>query len=120
MTANLLASRFVPTVHFPSYLVLLFGSAMIVSAILWLLHDGRTTLADAQRGALLGAVNIACTFAILTAASAVSGALLFAGMSVTTLLLATLLAGWWWRERLQRRGRIGLGLAAIALLMMNL
>ena len=35
------------------------------------------------------------------------------------MLLATILAVWWWKERLQRRGWVGLALAAAALALLN-
>lgn len=120
MTANLLASRMVPAAHFPTYLVALFASALVVSLVWWLTVRGAATAADARRGALFGALNMLAAFVMVTAASRLSGALFFAGMSVTSLLLSTLLAVWLWRERLQKRGWLGLALAAAALALMNL
>ena len=120
MTANLLASRLVPSSHFSTYLVLLFGSALTVSTFLWRRDPGRGTRADVRRGALFGALNITTTFVIVSAAAAVSGALFFAGMSVATLLMTTAVAALWWRERLQALGWVGLCLAGVALVLMNL
>jgi len=120
MTANLLASKLVAPVHFPSYLVTLFGTAFALSAVIWYRGHRRRTPADIGRGSVFGVVNITTALLLVTAAATVSGALFYAGMSVTSLLLTTLLAIWWWKERLQARGWFGLGLAAIALVLMNL
>lgn len=120
MSANLLASRLVPPSHFSTYLVLLFGSALTVSAVLWRHNPGQGTSADVRRGALFGALNITTTFVIVSAAAAVSGALFFAGMSMTALLMTTAVAVLWWRERLQAFGWVGLCLAGVALVLMNL
>jgi len=119
MTANLLASRWVPAPHFPSYLTALFASALVVSLVWWWREGSGGTAADARRGALFGGLNMAAALVMVTAASRVSGALFFAGMSVTSLVLATAVAVWLWRERLQKRGWFALALAAAALYLIN-
>ena len=120
MTANLLASKLVAPVHFPTYLVTLFGTAFALSAAIWWRCGGSPTGGAIGRGSVFGVVNMTTALLLVTAASAVSGALFYAGMSTTSLLLTTLLAIWWWKERLHPRGWIGLGLAAVALVLMNL
>ena len=116
---NLLASKHCGPASFPVYLTSLSVTATVVSGVVWRVWRRRALPGDVWRGVVFGLFNVIYTLTVLIAVKAVGGAVLFPGASVTSLTLTTALAVWWWRERLQRRGWIGLGLAAVAVAMLQ-
>jgi drug/metabolite transporter (DMT)-like permease len=121
MSANLLAAKWVHPVAFPVYLVSLFASGFLFSLVAWRLRASSSAQCggDWLRGLIFGSISIGTTLFVVIAASRVGGALFFAGMSVSALLLTTIIAVIWWHERLHKLGWIGLGLTAVAMILLN-
>ena len=114
MSSNLLAARFLPASSTPIYLAALFGSGLLLSCLLWAFMNRQHDRQGLQWGALLGLLNVACTISILSALESVSGTVFFAAVGVVTLMITTLTALLFWRERAHRWGWLGLGLAVVA------
>ena len=117
-SSNLLASKYCDKGSYPLYLVSLFATATIGSAVVRRLWGRQGRPGDVRRGAVCGVFNALLTLVVLFAVKDVGGAALFPGASVTALTLTTIVGVWWWRERLQRWGWIGLALAAAAVVLL--
>ncbi|GAB5520002.1 MAG: membrane protein [Rhodothermales bacterium] len=114
---------FAATVSRPVFLLVLFG----VSFVLGLGYVIRRGLrgewpnrAEVLWGILLGLINYASVEFLLLAVQQLSGPFVFPANSIALVIGGALLGVWFWGERLSVRNRIGLGLAAVALLLLNL
>ena len=120
MSSNYIASKVVEGESIPLYLSTLYAFGLILSLFLAAVRRGPSAGRDVGIGAVFGFLNFVCTLAILIALRYVVGSIFYAGIGVLCLTCCTLLALIFWRERLQRWGWIGLGLAAMSIVFLNL
>jgi len=80
----------------------------------------RPHLADFWHGLALGATNVLCTFWFMRALDNLPATEVFLTTSVGTILLSAAAAAVLWRERYRGEALLGLVLAAIALVLVNL
>lgn len=106
------------------FLLLAFGVAFLVGAgiVLWrgVVRDHWPTSRTLGWGLLLGVVNYGSLEFLLRAIEALPGPFVFPANNIAIMSLAALLGVSVWGEHLSRPNRIGLGLAAVALLLLGL
>jgi len=106
------------------FLLLAFGIAFLIglAIVLWRgLRQGTwPTRSTMGWGVLLGVINYGSLEFILRAIEQLPGTFVFPVNNIAVVLLAALLGVTVWGEQLSRANRIGLGLAVVALLLLNL
>jgi drug/metabolite transporter (DMT)-like permease len=106
------------------FLLLAFGIAFLIGLIVVLWRGARyghwPTSATVGWGVVLGLINYGSLEFILRAINQLPGTFVFPVNNIAIVLLAAVLGVWVWGERLTRANRIGLGLAVVALLLLNL
>jgi drug/metabolite transporter (DMT)-like permease len=106
------------------FLLLAFGVAFLIGAaiVLWrgVVRDHWPTGRTLGWGLLLGVVNYGSLEFLLRAIEALPGPFVFPANNIAIMSLAALLGVTVWGEHLSRPNRIGLGLAAVALLLLGL
>ncbi len=70
-------------------------------------------------GVILGVVNVASVEFLLRAVEALSGTFVFPALNISVVIGAAIMGVVFWKERLSRSNRIGIGLAALALFLMQ-
>ena len=120
MTGNLLAFRSLAPASLPLYLVVLFGWGTVLGLLLLFMHRQASRAGDVTRGAVFGLFNFASTLTIVMALGRVKGFVFFAAAGVLILVGNMALGARVWRERVGVLGWVGLGLAAVATLLLNL
>jgi len=105
--------------HSVEFLGALFLTAAAASVAASLPRSGLGRWRDAGVGVLLGVANAVPNYAMYVALGMVDGAIAFPVQACGTVLAATLMAAVLWRERYSRRTLVGLGLAVIALVLVN-
>ncbi|MGQ9730742.1 MAG: EamA family transporter [Candidatus Zipacnadales bacterium] len=104
----------------PVFFATLFGVAGIYASLVWLLWSRRFTYPDLALGIGLGVVNAGANFALLAALDHFSGVVVFPVTGAGGLVVAVMFAAVAWRERPNSWGMAGIGLAMIAVLIVNL
>ncbi|MFB6279755.1 MAG: hypothetical protein ABEK75_09645 [Salinibacter sp.] len=106
------------------FLLLAFGVAFLIGAaiVLWrgVVRDHWPTGRTLGWGLLLGIVNYGSLEFLLRAIEALPGPFVFPANNIAIMSLAALLGVTVWGEHLSRPNRIGLGLAAVALVLLGL
>lgn len=115
------------------YLALLFGTAAVINiaAVRWSQWKAGTVTsptsltpcvsrADVPFGAVLGGVNVIGNWFLLLALKSVPATIAFPVSSSSSVLLITLFAFVVWHERRSVVGNLGMGLAVVALVLVNL
>jgi len=120
MSGNLFAFKFLDPSSLPLYLVAVFAWGTALGLVLWRVQRREEAAGDVWRGASFGVFNLASTISIVLALRYVSGYLFFSVVSVLILVANLGVAAWLWRERVGRVGWVGLALAAVATLLLNL
>jgi len=120
MSSNLIAFKVVSPPSIGLYLVTLFSCGLLLSLVIWRLSGKKMGTADVRRGVIFGLLNVFSTLIILTSLAYVSGAIFFAVMGLLGLSLTTLVSFWLWHERIRSWGWVGLFLAVLAVLLLNL
>lgn len=120
MSGNLFANKLLPATAQPAYLLCIFAAGLIFASLAAAIWRQPSDRGDIRRGIWFGLTNIGSTLTILLALAYVPGALFFAAMGVVGLMLSALVAVAFWRERLQRWGWCGMGLAMVATVLLNL
>lgn len=114
---------YVSTVGRPVFLLVLFGVSFLLG-MLYVVRRGLQgqwpTRAEIAWGILLGLINYASVEFLLLAVEVLSGPFVFPANSIALVIGGALLGVWIWGEHLSMRNKIGLGLAAVALLLLNL
>jgi len=103
----------------PSFLVAGFGIAALGSAVLLVWRGKRPSVVETGLGAAIGLCNVLQTFFILKALEHFDGCIVFPVTSAGGLLLTTLVAVFWLKERLAALSYAGISLAAAALILLN-
>jgi drug/metabolite transporter (DMT)-like permease len=106
------------------FLLLAFGIAFLIGlvVVLWrgVRHGTWPTRTTVGWGVFLGIINYGSLEFILRAIEQLPGTFVFPVNNIAVVLLAALLGVTVWGEQLSRINRIGLGLAVVALLLLNL
>lgn len=102
------------------YFGILYGLSAVISWGLWLGWSRRCRPADVGWGALLGVVNILTGTTLLAALDALPGTVVFPVFAALGLALTTAFAAIAWREVPGRLGRVGIGVAICAAVLINL
>ncbi len=106
------------------FLLLAFGIAFLIglAVVLWrgVQHGTWPTRTTVGWGVFLGVINYGSLEFILRAIEQLPGTFVFPVNNIAVVLLAALLGVTVWGEQLSRINRIGLGLAVVALLLLNL
>jgi len=106
------------------FLLLAFGIAFLIglAVVLWrgVRHGQWPTSATVGWGVVLGVINYGSLEFILRAIEQLPGTFVFPVNNIAIVLLAAVLGVVVWGEQLTRLNRIGLGLAVVALLLLNL
>ena len=104
----------------PVFFAILFAVALVGTGGAWLILERRITGADIIYGFFLGSWNTIHGFMLVDAMSTLPGAVVFPFVSVVSMLLSVLAAVRIWGERLERTGVIGIALALVAVLFINI
>ncbi len=104
----------------PAFLLYLFGSACVVLAVTYLTHRRPFTTKSVGWGALLGCSNMMAALTLLAALDRLPGLVVFPVVQVGILILSTLFAAAVWREKPGRLGMVGIGIACVAVTLLNL
>ncbi len=104
----------------PAFLLYLFGTAGVVLAVTWLANRRPFTPKSVGWGAALGCSNMMAALTLLAALDRLPGLVVFPVVQVGILILCTLFAVVVWREKPGRLGLIGIGVACVAVTLLNL
>lgn len=104
----------------PVFLLYLFGSACLVLTVAWLTRRQPFTVKSVGWGAALGCSNMMAALTLLTALDYLPGLVVFPVVQVGILILSTLFAAVVWREKPGRLGMVGIGIACVAVTLLNL
>ena len=118
MSGNLIASKLVAPESMGLYYPAVFGFGLIVSVVAWAAFRRPSKPGDLRRGCILGVLSAPTTISMVVASVRVGGAVFFPASGVLSLTITVLLAVWFWRERIQVWGWIGLALVAAAIAML--
>jgi len=120
MSGNLIADRVLPEVSVPAYLTWLFlvAGCICLPACWRVKGQGRAKVVGP--GMLQGLLGASSTLSIMLALNVVSATIFYCGISLVGLFFNVTVAALIWKERLALRGWIGIGLAAVAVVLMNL
>lgn len=106
------------------FLLLAFGVAFAIGAVRVVARGVRTGVWPERRtvgwGVVLGVINYGSLEFILRAIEQLPGTVVFPANNIAIVVLAAVLGVVVWNERLTRTNRAGLGLAALALLLLGL
>ncbi|MEM6645518.1 MAG: EamA family transporter [Bacteroidota bacterium] len=114
---------YVATVGRPVFLLVLFSVSFLLGMVYVIRQGVRgrwPTRAELAWGVLLGLINYASVEFLLLAVQVLSGPFVFPANSIALVIGGALLGVWIWGEHLSTRNKAGLGLAAVALLLLNL
>lgn len=103
-----------------SYLPALFLMPPIISTAAVLVLGIRPRMGDVVGGLTLGVFNIVSNYAMVLAVQALTGPVVFPLKQIGNVLGIALIGSLVWRERLNHRGRIGIGLCIIGTLLLAL
>ena len=106
--------------HRVLFFAILFAVALVGTSVAWLILERRISGADILFGLFLGSWNTIHGFMLVDAMSTLPGAVVFPFVSVVSMLLSVLAAVRIWGERLERAGKIGIALALVAVLFINI
>ena len=99
---------------------MLFVVAFIVTTIICFVRKERVDRRTLEWGALLGAANLGSSVFLILALTAVSGTVAFPISAAAEVAVVAVLGRLVWREHLSRLSVLGLGLAVVALVLVNL
>jgi len=120
LSGNFLAFRFLEDSSIPLYLTALFGWAGVLSLFMYLADRRGGGKADIARGMAFGFSNILGTALLLNALKFVSGVIFFPVAYVSLMAMNLLVAALLWHERIKAWGYVGLALAAVATVLLNI
>ena len=102
-----------------AFLFLLFLSASAVAVAVWAMRWEGSSKRDILPGIALGMCNIFSNFAMLSALRALPGVIVFPFFSAVGLAFTTLFAVIVWGEHLGRKGTMGIAIAVLAAVFIN-
>ncbi len=101
------------------FFAILFATAAVITTTAWLLLERRMTRTDLAYGAVLGGWNAVHGFMLVGAMETLPGMVVWPVVSASALMLSVLVSVKLWDERLGMAGRIGIGLALVAVVCIN-
>jgi drug/metabolite transporter (DMT)-like permease len=104
----------------PMFSAILYGTAAVVAILAWLWESRRVGTRDVIWGFLLGSANLLTLFALLWALAALPATVVFPLMGALGLALTVSFAALVWREVPGKWGWWGIGIAVIAVVLVNL
>lgn len=114
-----LYSREVPPGSESAFLCFLFSAAALGNVALALRRE-RSRLGDIAHGLGMGFANVLCNFTFLRALAFLPGTVVFPTVSAGSIVLTATVGAILWQERYRGRALVGLILAAISLILINL
>lgn len=102
------------------FLAILFGTAAFFAIIAWLLKSDNSSKDDIMPGIALGTCNIFGNLLLIIALERLPGVIVFPFTSSVGLVLATVFAMIAWEERLRKIGIVGIVLATLAAVFINI
>jgi uncharacterized membrane protein len=102
------------------FVMVLFITSTVLTGIWMFAGESKVQRKDLSFGAVLGIPNLLTGASLTLALQEVNGAVVFPVSNVGSLFLMALFGVWVWKERLGRRGAVGLVLTVIAILLINL
>lgn len=111
--------RTCPLEEMAGFLLVLFGSAALLSGALLFRREGSLCRREMGWGVAVGVPNLGTGLFITLALAELRGTLVFPLQNVGALVLLTLLGVFLWRERLRRLAWAGMLLAAASLLLLQ-
>jgi len=102
------------------YLFILFSTSSLISLVANLIIKSRIDIMHILIGVVMGLANIMGSWMLLVSMKHLDGIIVFPVFSCASLTLTAILARVIWRENLARRSVIGIGIAVLALLFVNL
>lgn len=120
ISGNLLAFKFLPEGSRPLYLMVVFVWAGFLALIICLVKRREFLRGDLGRGIALAFSNTFSVIAILVGLNYVVGFIFFPVGFVLVLATNTAIARLVWHERIKPWGWVGLGLAGIATVLLNI
>jgi drug/metabolite transporter (DMT)-like permease len=102
------------------FLTVLFGVAGLVALGAWLTHWTGTSRRDLLPGMAVGLCNALANLALVSALQQLPGVLVFPFYSAVGVVLSALFAGLVWGERVRRLELAGMGVAIVAVVLINL
>lgn len=98
----------------------LFDTAAVVSVIAWWMDRAGSSKRDVVPGLFLGLWNTMGGFMLLVALRTLPGVVVFPFSSSLAVVLTTLVAMWAWGERFGKIGTVGMALATVAAVLINI
>ena len=98
----------------------LFGTAALVSVIAWGIDRVGSSKRDVVPGIFLGLWNTMGGFMLLVALRTLPSVVIFPFSSSVGLVLTTLVAMWVWGERFGKVGTVGMAIAVVAAVLINI
>lgn len=108
------------TAERPAFLGILFGTAALMSLVVWGLRCRRVGWREVGSGVPLGIINFGTSYMIIAALDSLPGAVVFPVTAALGLVFTTGGAAWLWREVPGRLGQVGLAVALAAVVLINL
>ena len=102
------------------FLGCLFGGAMVVTFVSWLGRRQGSSARDLAPGIALGATNALANVALMDALQQLPSVIVFPFYSAVGLVIAALVSRAAWGERISRREALGLTIAIVAVVLVNL
>jgi len=102
------------------YLFILFSTSSFISLMANLIIKSRIDIMHILVGVIMGVANIMGSWLLLVSMKHLDGIIVFPVFSCSSVMLTAILAKVIWRENLARRSVIGIGIAVLALLFVNI
>lgn len=107
------------TLERPVYYGILFATSALVSVVVWLGWSRRCSRQEIMIGVPLGLINFVTGYALIVALDTLKGTLVFPVFAAMGLALTTGFAAWAWREVPGRLGQVGIAIALVAVILIN-
>ena len=102
-----------------AFFAVLFVTAVVVSTAAWAVFERRLRPRDLAYGVILGIWNATHGFMLVSAMKTIPGMVVWPAVSASSLMLSTLVGVKLWGEHLSRTGKIGMVLALVAVICIN-
>lgn len=102
------------------FLACLFGAAMLVTLVAWRLRSAGSSRRDIIPGVVLGLTNALANAALLESMHQLPSVIVFPFYSAVGLVVAVVAARLLWGERISQRETLDLGLAIVAVALVNM